>query len=149
MKREYQLSPTTVIPSVPPATPEDIQAITEIARDYIEGWFTADAERMSHALHPELVKRTIWHDLHKDIWHVEPTLTAEAMIRYTQNGGGSKLLDLEKSFEVVILDAFRHIATVKVSSYPYMDYLHLAKMDGRWWIVNCLYELRQGEQTEP
>jgi hypothetical protein len=137
------------IPSVPPATPKDIQAITEIARDYIEGWFTADAERMSRAVLPELVKRSIWHDLKADRWKVGPTLTAEAMVRYTQDGGGSKLSDIEKSYEIVVLDVFRHIAAVKVSSYPFMDYLHLAKIDGRWQIVNCLFEMRQGEHTEP
>ena len=108
------------IPSVPPAIPEDIQAITEVARDYIEGWFTADAERMRRVLLPELVKRSIWHDLQDDRWNVGSTLTAEAMVQYTQNGGGSKLSDVEKSYEIVVLDVFRHIATVKVSSYPYM-----------------------------
>ena len=137
----------SVIPSVPLATPEDLQAITEIARDYIAGWFTA--ERMRRAVLPELVKRSIWHDLKEDRWKVGPTLTAEAMVRYAQNGGGSKLSDIEKSYEIVVLDVFRHIATVKVSSYPFMDYLHLAKIDGRWQIMNCLFELRQGEHTEP
>ena len=139
----------TIIPSVSPVTPEDIQAITGVARDYIEGWFTADADRMRGALLPELVKRSIWHDLQEDRWKVGPTLTADAMVQYTQNGGGSKLPDIEKSFEIVVLDVFRHIATVKVSSYPFMDYLHLAKIDGQWRIMNCLFELRQGEQTAP
>jgi len=143
------MNPNSIIPSVPPASPEDIQAITEVARDYIEGWFTADAERMGRALLPELVKRSIWHDLQEERWKVGPTLTAEAMAGYTQNGGGSKLSDVEKTFEIVVLDVFRHIASVKVSSYPFMDYLHLAKMDGQWRIINCLFELRQGEHTEP
>jgi hypothetical protein len=139
----------SVIPSVPLATPEDIQAITESARDYIEGWFAADAERMNRAVLPELVKRSIWHDLQENRWKAGPTLTAEAMVHYTQNGGESTLSDIEKSYEIVVLDVFRHSATVKVSSYPFMDYLHLAKIDGRWQIMNCLFELRQGEHTEP
>ena len=137
------------IPSVLPATKEDIRAVIEVARDYTEGWFTADTARMERALHPELVKRSIWHDLKNDTWKVRHTLTAEMMVGYTRQGGGSKLQDFEKAFEVEVLDVFRHIATVKVSSYPYMDYLHVAKMDGRWWIVNALYALRQGEETNP
>jgi len=139
---------TNSIPSVPPAIKEDIQAIIEVAHDYAEGWFNADAERMERALHPESVKRSIWHDLNENIWKVESTLTAEAMVGYTRNGGGSKRPDHEKVFEVEVLDVFRHVATVKVSSYPYMDYLHLAKMDGHWWIINCLYEVREGKLTE-
>ena len=138
-----------VIPSVLPATPDDLKAIEEASRDYASGWFTANEERMRRALHPELVKRTIWHDLQDDTWKVGNTLTAEAMARYTHEGGGSALQELKKAYEVTILDVFRDIATVKVSSYPYMDYLHLAKINGRWWIVHCLYEVRQGEQTHP
>ena len=58
----------SAIPSVPQATPEDIQAITEASRDYAEGWFTANAEQMRRSLHPQLVKRTIWHDLQTGTW---------------------------------------------------------------------------------
>jgi hypothetical protein len=142
------MSTNPVIPAVTPATAQDIQAITAVIRDYVEGWFTADAERMRRALHPELVKRSIWHDLQSDTWKVEHILTAETMVGFTQKGGGSAHQKFEKAYEIEVLDVFRHIATVKASSYPYMDYLHLAKIDGRWWIVNCLYEVRQGEQTE-
>ncbi len=137
------------IPSVPTATPEDIQAITETSRDYTEGWFTADEERMRRALHPELVKRTIRHHLQADTWKLEKILTAEAMVEYTRDGGGSGLQEFEKAFEIIVLDVFRDIATVKVSSYPYMDYLHLAKVNDRWFIVNGLYQVRVGEETEP
>ena len=137
------------IPSVPPATKEDIEAIIEVSRDYVEGYFTGNAQRMERAVHPELVKRTIWHDLNEDSWKVERALTAEIMVASTKSGGGSKRSAHEKVFEIEVLDVFRHIATVKASSYPFMDYLHLAKMNGRWWIVNCLYEFREGEQTEP
>lgn len=137
------------IPSVPQATPEDIQAITEVSRDYAEGWFTADADRMRRCLHPQLVKRSIWHNLQDDVWKVRNTLTAEAMIGFTQKGGGNTLPENEKTYEIVILDVFRHSATVKVASHPYMDYLHLAKFNDRWLIVNCLYEVRSGEETEP
>ena len=77
------------------------------------------------------------------------TLTTDAMLGYTRDGGGSGLQEYEKAYEVVILDVFRDIASAKVSSYLYMDYLHLAKIEGRWWILNCLYEVRQGEQNHP
>ena len=35
----------------------DEEAIGAAVRDYIDGWFDADAGRMRGALHPELVKR--------------------------------------------------------------------------------------------
>ena len=64
-------------------------------------------------------------------------------------GGGSALQEFEKAYEVVILDVFRDIASAKVSSYLYMDYLHLVKIDGRWQILDGLHKVRQGEQNFP
>ena len=123
--------------------------LVKVAQDYAAGWFTANAERMQRALHPSLVKRGVWHDLQEDEGKVGNTLTAEAMVGYTRTGGGSARQAHEKAFDVEILDVFHRIATVKVSSYRYMDYLHLAKVDGRWWIINCLYDMRFEEQTFP
>jgi hypothetical protein len=68
------------------------------------------------------------------------------MVIWTNDGGGSNAPETEKTFEITVLDVFRQIATAKVSSYPYMDYLHLAKIDGCWLIVNGMYEVRRGEE---
>ena len=38
-------------------TAADSSGVRAAAHDYIDGWWTADADRMSAALHPELVKR--------------------------------------------------------------------------------------------
>jgi hypothetical protein len=43
----------------------------------------------------------------------------------------------------------RHIASVKVLSHPFVDYLHVAKIGDRWLIVNVLWELRKGEKQPP
>ena len=40
-------------------SPDDNEAITTTALDYIEGWYSGDAGRMERALHPELAKRMI------------------------------------------------------------------------------------------
>ncbi len=133
------------IPSVSQATTEDIQAITETSRDYVEGWFTANEERMRRCLHPDLVKRTIMRDPKRGIWELRRPLDAQMMVALTQEGGGSDAPESERTYEITILDVFRHIATVKVLSHPYMDYLHIAKINDRWLIVNVLWELRRGE----
>jgi len=133
--------------SAPMPTPEDIEGITQASRDYVEGWFTADGERMRRCLHPDLVKRTVMHHLQHGTWELRRPLDAQMMVALTQEGGGSDAPESERTYEITILDVFRHIATVKVLSHPYMDYLHIAKINDRWQIVNVLWELRQGELT--
>jgi hypothetical protein len=134
-----------IIPAAPQATPEDIKAITLTSKDYIEGWYSADAERMRRCLHPELVKRTIMYVPQQETWLVRRPSTADMMVEFTKEGGGSDIPKNEQTYEIIIQEVFRHIASVKVISRDMMDYLHLAKLNNDWVIVNVLWELREGE----
>jgi hypothetical protein len=135
--------------SVAPPEPGDVDAITDTARDYIEGWLDGDQERMSRCLHPNLVKRTIYHDPERGDWELGRTATAEMMVGWTREGEGHTAVARERAFEITVQDVFRHIASVKVLSYPYMDYLHVAKIGDRWLIANVLWEVREGEMHPP
>jgi hypothetical protein len=41
---------------------------------------------------------------------------------------------------VSILDIFRNAASAKIDAGPWIDYLHLARVNGSWVIVNVLWE---------
>ena len=132
--------------AIEPTSREDLEAITAVARDYIESWLDGDGGRMRRCLHPELVKRTIVRDPASADWRLGRPADAEIMVHWTREGEGRTAIPRERAFEIVVEDAFRHIASVKVLSYPYMDYLHVAKLGERWLIVNVLWELREGEE---
>jgi hypothetical protein len=129
----------------PLPTSEDMDNITQASRDYIEGWYSADAERMRRCLHPDLVKRTVMHDPQQGTWLLRRPSTARMMVEFTQAGGGSDIPKAERTYEIVIQDVFRHIACVKVVSRDMMDYLHLVKLNDAWFIVNVLWELQEGD----
>ncbi|UCE62403.1 MAG: nuclear transport factor 2 family protein, partial [Phycisphaerales bacterium] len=40
-----------------------------------------------------------------------------------------------------ILDVFGNTASVKMRMHDWVDYMHMVKTDGRWMIVNVLWEL--------
>lgn len=134
-----------VIPRDSIPSPEDIDGITQASRDYIEGWYSGDAERMRRCLHPELVKRTLMYDVGGGTWLLRPPSTAEMMVQFTGRGGGSDVPEAERTIEITIRDVFRHIACVQVVSRDMMDYLHLVKLNDQWFIINVLWELRKGE----
>jgi hypothetical protein len=50
-----------------------------------------------------------------------------------------------RTIEITILGLADNVASVKVVSEPFVDYLHLARLEGRWSIVNVLYEARRVE----
>jgi hypothetical protein len=131
-----------------PPAPEDLEAVTAVARDYVAGWFDGDDVRMRRCLHPELVKRTIYRDPATGDWRLGRPADAEMMVGWTRAGEGLTTVAAERQFEITIDAVFRHVASVRVLSSPYMDLLQIAKIGDRWFIVNVLWEVRQGE-TEP
>lgn len=113
----------------------DAEAMEAAALDYAEGWYTADAERVARCLHPEVAKRTIERDPQTNAEHFVH-LTRDYLIQATARGGGRNPAAI---CTVTILDAYQETAVVRVDSPEYVDYLHLAKADGRWQIVNVLW----------
>jgi hypothetical protein len=128
---------------------DDAEAITAVARDYVEGYFDGDADRMRRCLHPELVKRTVWHDPDTGAWRLGRAATADAMIGWARDGVGRDAVDRGRPIEITVDRVFRHVAAVTVVSQPFMDYLHVARIGDRWLIVNVLWELRTGEMHPP
>ena len=126
-------------------SPKDLEAITAVARDYVEGWFDGDEPRMRRCLHPELVKRTIYRDPTTGDWQLGRQADAAMMVGWTRAGEGRTAVAEERAFEIVVETVFRHVASISVLSSPYMDLLHIAKIGDRWLIVNVLWEVRQGE----
>ncbi len=122
----------------------DLEAITRSSVDYIESWYSADGERMRRCLHPQLAKRGLRPDPKTGEWQLGHT-DAPRMVTLTQEGHGMETPSADRKYQVTVLDVFRNTASVKVVSYPFVDYLHLARFDDRWLIVNALWEPRLAE----
>ena len=117
----------------------DEEAIRSVARAYLESWLDGDGERMRGALHPDLAKRGLDYAADRRPSGVHH-LTAEYMERSAAKGPRPQFA---RTCEITVLDVADSIASAKVVSEPFVDYLHLAKLDGRWSIVNDLYEDRE------
>jgi hypothetical protein len=128
-----------------PDAADDKAAIEQTVRDYIDGWYEGNAERMARALHPDLAKRAF--ATLSDGSMVLQIVTADAMVTFTKAGFGKKKARPGQKNEVTILDVSETIATAKSVSPDFIDYIHLAKVDGRWRIVNVLW--RPVPQKEP
>jgi putative lumazine-binding protein len=118
----------------------DREQILAPARDYIESWLDGDADRMAGCLHPDLVKREIETDPGTGLPVVD-TMSREDMVAATRKGYGTRY---ERPYDASVLDAFGDIATVRVLSSVYMDYLHVGRFGDRWLLVNVLWQRRPG-----
>jgi hypothetical protein len=117
----------------------DSAGIRQAALDYIEGYYDGDGARMERAVHPELAKRIVRTDQNGRSQLSQ--MSAMTLVAGTRAGGGRDTPAAERHKDVTILDIYQNAASAKVYASGWVDYLQLAKWNGRWVIVNVLWEL--------
>jgi putative lumazine-binding protein len=122
----------------------DSVTIRATALDYVEGWYEGNAARMTRAVHPELVKRIVVSDTTTKR-SVLQNMGASALVNGTRHGYGKTTAKERQQNDVTILDIYGNAAAAKATMADWIDYMHLAKVDGRWVIVNVLWERKPGE----
>ena len=125
--------------SAPAQTAADSSAIVATALDYIDGFYTSDAARMGRALHPELAKRIVGDPSGPE--SRLQNMSAQQLIDATAGGGAARIPDDAKKEDVSILDVYHNIASVRIDAGVWIDYLHVARWNGEWKIINVLWEM--------
>jgi hypothetical protein len=127
-------------------TTADSSGIRQAALDYIEGYYEGNGERMERAVHPELAKRIVrTNDQGRSQLG---QMSAMSLVLGTRAGGGKDIPVAERRRDFKILDIYQNAASAKIDASGWVDYLHLAKWNGRWVIVNVLWELHP-PQSKP
>jgi len=125
-------------------TAADSNAVRQAALDYIEGYYEGDGARMERALHPELAKRIVrTNDQGRSQLQ---QMSAMSLVLGTRAGGGKDTPVADRRKDVTIFDIYQNAASAKIYASGWVDYLHLAKWNGRWVIVNVLWELHPRPQ---
>ena len=119
-------------------TTADSASIKATALDYIEGWYQGNAERMERAVHPDLAKRIV--NTNERGRSALGHQSAMTLVQSTRRGGGKETPAAQQRTGVRILDIFQNTASVRVDAGPWIDYMHIAKWNGRWVIINVLWE---------
>ncbi|MGH9832826.1 MAG: nuclear transport factor 2 family protein [Blastocatellia bacterium] len=119
----------------------ELAAIKQTALDYIEGYYEGNAERMERALHPDLAKRIVHTDPRSGRSRLDQ-MSAMSLVQGTRARASRPTPKDQRQNDVTVLDVFGNTASVKIVATDWIDYLHVAKFNGRWVIVNVLWELK-------
>ncbi len=111
----------------------DATEVEATVRNYIEAYYTGDAGRMHQTLHPHYLKRMI----HGDIPMREKT--GAQMLRDVSSGTSIPATD--KTEQISVLDIAGNIASAKLVTPHWVDYLTLAKSDGEWKILSVVQRI--------
>ena len=119
-------------------TPDDRAAIERAALNYLEGFYEGSTEKIRQSVHP---------DAHKFGFYIEDgkykraPMSFDEMLGYAEEvkaSGDYPDKDAPKSVE--LLDVLDQTAVAKVYAWWGSDYMTLAKYDGKWMIVQVLWQ---------
>jgi len=108
---------------------DDSAAVRTTVTHYIEAYYTGDARRMEQTLHPHYLK----HMIHGDIPVREKT--GSEMVREVRTHGPADLPQSNKTEEVTVLDVAGSIASAKLVTPGWVDYMTLEKVNAEWKIL--------------
>jgi Putative lumazine-binding len=120
-------------------TASDKEAVRQAALDYVEGLYTADPSRIERSVHRNLTKRGFWREPADTAYKPESVMTFDQLMKLTAswNKDGKRDTSIK---EVVVFDVLDQTASAKVIAMWGIDYMQLAKYDGRWQIINILWQ---------
>lgn len=121
-------------------TAADSAGVRAAVLDYVEGIYRVDTTRIARSVRPDLAKRGYFMPRGKTEYASEPMTYPELInVAATWNKAGK--VNAETAPKVVkVLDILDQTASAKLTAQWGIDYLHLAKYDGRWMIVNVLWQ---------
>ncbi len=129
---------TLLVLNLPAATQQktsDDAAVRATVTDYIEGYYTGDAARMEKSLHPHYLK----HVIHGNIPMGEKT--ASQIMQDVRSQAASDVPQAERTAQIRVLDVSGDIASAKLVTPHWVDYMTLSRSDGQWKILSVVQRI--------
>jgi len=114
----------------------DSATIQATVTNYIEGYYVGDATRMQSTLHPHYLKHMIHGSIPMRAW------TGQQMVESVRSNGPADMPASEKTEQVSVMDISEDIASAKLVTPHWTDYMTLAKVNGDWKILSVVQRIQ-------
>jgi hypothetical protein len=118
-----------------PSQADDSAAVQTTVRNYIEGYYRGDASRMHATLDSHYLK----HMIHGTIPIREKT--GSQMVDEVRTHGPADLPESEKTESISVLDISGNMASAKLITPHWVDYMTLTKSGGNWKILAVVQQI--------
>lgn len=129
-------------------TAQDTLDIKRVALAYIESQHNPDPELMQGALHPRLVKRSVFRNKATQKDYVSEYFTENMIILAESYNIKKDKFPKNPRKEVKLLDISAVTASVKLTADEWIDYMHIVKVNGEWRIINVLWQYNDVSQHQ-
>ena len=108
--------------------------------DYVDALYNVEPERIAKSVHPNLTKKGYWRKDATTPYGPEQTMTYQQLydLAGKWNAKGKLPKDAPKIIE--IFDVQDQTASGKLTAQWGTDYFQLGKYEGKWMIVNVLWQ---------
>lgn len=123
----------------------ELAAIKQAALDYVDGFYSGSVERLERGIHPSLQKVMV-RPINKD--REVFSFTDREMLIQVAAAGMGKVPEDKRNIEVTVFHHFKNIAVTKIDSLQFVDYAHVARINGEWKVVNVLWQMQKTSPAE-
>jgi hypothetical protein len=121
-------------------TAQDTLDIKRVALAYIESQHHPNPKLMQDALHPRLVKRSVFKNKATQKDYVSEYFAENMIILAESYNVKNDKFPKNPKKEVKLLDISARAASVKLVADEWIDYMHIVKINGEWKIINVLWQ---------
>lgn len=118
----------------------DSELVHAAIEDYVSGIYLAQPDRVKKSVHPELVKKGYWKAKGKTEYTYDGVMTFDQLVKLAETWNAKGWLAKDAPKKIDIFDVQDQTACGKLTAYWGTDYFQLAKVDGKWMIMNILWQ---------
>lgn len=118
----------------------DKEMVHAAIEDYVDGIYLVQPDRIKKSVHPELVKKGYWKGKDKTEYAYDGVMTFDQLVKLAETWNAKGWLAKDAPKKIDIYDVQDQTACGKLTAYWGTDYFQLAKVDGKWMIMNILWQ---------
>jgi len=120
-------------------SPDEKEEVRQAVLDYVEGVYNVDPSRIERSVHPDLNKIGFFRLKDKE-GYASGKMTFAGLVQVAKNWNKEGKVPADAHKEITIFDVQDQTASAKLIAQWGIDYFHLAKYDGKWKIINVLWQ---------
>jgi hypothetical protein len=122
------------------AQSHDHDLVYAALEDYVDALYLVQPERIKNSVHPNLTKKGYWRKTSSEPFGPEQTMSYQQLYELAGKWNAKGGLKKDAPRKIEIFDVQDQTASAKLTAQWGTDYFHLAKYDGKWMIVNILWQ---------
>ena len=144
MTRSFLLALAFLLIAIPVAAQQeangDREAVRQAVLDYVEGIYNVEPQRIERSVSPNLAKMGFYRPPAETAYRPARAMAYQQLVEIARNYNKEGKLRKDAPKTIEIYEVLDQTATVKLTAEWGIDFMHLAKMDGKWMIVNVLWQ---------